>query len=511
MKPRTNPRPVMFAAWLTLAAACGWAADAPKKADPGVRYVYLIRHGTYDRDDKTDDRVGNGLNALGHEQARLIGERLAQLPVKMTALVSSDFSRARDTADDIGCALGMTPARDSLIHECTPATERIDLMRNHTPDEIARCDSNLQAAWAKYMVPSPAADSHDVLVCHGNVIRWFVSRVLALDTQRWSRMDIGNGSLTVIAIRADGSARLVSFSDVGHLPVEKQTWSGRGVGWTNRNTSPRVPLEHYLLVDGGSLHFETAGAGDAVLFLHGGFGDRRMWDDAFNALSDRYHVVRFDLRGYGKSSSPTAPYSPAEDIVHLLDHLQIARAHVVGNSMGGTLALDFALLHPDRVERLVLVACGPSGFPQSAADHRQFDAELQGMRAVWQEASQKGPDRGVELWLAHPMVAVTSRLPATSGRLRTMVEANRGMFSLEHWPVENLKPAAIERLGEVRAPTLVVVGDRDTPMIQAGAAVVVAGVLGAKLVVIAGGDHLPHMVDPGGFHCALREFLAAGP
>jgi serine/threonine-protein phosphatase PGAM5 len=204
-------------------------ADAPPAH---VRYVYLIRHGDYDRNDAADDRTANGLNALGHEQARLIGARLAGLPVKIHSLVSSNYTRARDTAAEIGSILGMPAQEDSLLHECTPNSDRADFMSNHKPDEIAACEANLVAAWARYMQPSPDADTHDVLVCHGNVIRWFVSRALGVDTKRWGAMDIGNGSLTVLAVRADGSTRLVLFSDVGHLPVVKQTWTGRGAGWT---------------------------------------------------------------------------------------------------------------------------------------------------------------------------------------------------------------------------------------------------------------------------------------
>jgi serine/threonine-protein phosphatase PGAM5 len=81
------------------------------------------------------------------------------------------------------------------------------------------------------MVATPHADRHDVLVCHGNVIRWFVSRAVSGDPRHWLSMDIGNGSLTILAVRPDGSVRLVCFSDVGHLPVSKQTWLGRGAGW----------------------------------------------------------------------------------------------------------------------------------------------------------------------------------------------------------------------------------------------------------------------------------------
>lgn len=208
-------------------------AAGPPRPGPGVRYVYLIRHGMYDRDDRVDDRVGNGLNALGREQAQLIGARLAKLPVRMTSLVSSDYTRARETADIMGRALGMTPRRDSLLHECTPSSERVSLMSHHPGEEAGPCDSTLSAAWAKYVRPSPGTDAHDVLVCHGNVIRWFVSRSLGMDTRHWSRMDIANASLTVIAVRADSTTRLVMFSDVGHLPVDQQTWTGTGAGWGN--------------------------------------------------------------------------------------------------------------------------------------------------------------------------------------------------------------------------------------------------------------------------------------
>jgi serine/threonine-protein phosphatase PGAM5 len=243
--------PLSSAMWMLvlaslLCAGAARAADAPRpagapKPPDGVRYLYLVRHGMYDRDDRADDRVGNGLNVLGHEQARRTGEWLAHLPVKMDRLVSSDYTRARQTADDIGNVLGLTPERDSLIHECTPGPRRDDARRDTTmrgadAEEAAACEANLQAAWDKYARPSPQADERDVLVCHGNVIRWLACRALGADTRSWRSMDIANGSITVIAVRADGSTRLVSFSEVGHLPLDEQTWVGRGPGWVPRKT-----------------------------------------------------------------------------------------------------------------------------------------------------------------------------------------------------------------------------------------------------------------------------------
>jgi serine/threonine-protein phosphatase PGAM5 len=190
-----------------------------------------VRHGTYDPDRGPGDPAGPGLNALGHEQAALIGARLAALPVRPAALVASTLRRARETAEDVGRALGMTPALDSLLCECTPTSDRADYMKNHAAADVAACDSSLARAWAAYFVPTPGADRHDVLVCHANVIRWLVSLVVAGDPVRWSAMEIANGSLTIVAVHADGTARLVMFSDVGHLPVAKQTWTGRGAGW----------------------------------------------------------------------------------------------------------------------------------------------------------------------------------------------------------------------------------------------------------------------------------------
>jgi serine/threonine-protein phosphatase PGAM5 len=208
---------------------CAAAAPAPAQ---GVHYIYLIRHGIYDRDTTQDDIIGNGLNALGHEQAALVAQRLAALPVKLNGLVCSDYLRAIETADDMGHVLGLMAVRDSLLHECTPTSDRADLMRDLRPDEIALCETNLKAAFAKYFRATPRADTRDVLVAHGNVIRWLVGRALGMRASYWIHMEIANCSITVIAVRPDGTRRLVAFSDTGHLPPEKQTWTGKGAGWS---------------------------------------------------------------------------------------------------------------------------------------------------------------------------------------------------------------------------------------------------------------------------------------
>jgi serine/threonine-protein phosphatase PGAM5 len=223
-----------LAALTLLPVVANAAPPEPAATGRGIRYLILVRHAIYDRVDSLDDRVGNGLNELGLVQARRVGERLRDLPIRPSLFVSSDFLRARQTALEIGRVLGMTPTLDSLLHECTPTTDREDIMRSERPEDVASCESQLAAAYAKYVRPSSDRDEHDLLVCHGNVIRWLVSRAVGLDPKLWLRMETANASLTVIAVRPDGSTRLIMLNDAGHLPIDEQTWSGHGAGWEPR-------------------------------------------------------------------------------------------------------------------------------------------------------------------------------------------------------------------------------------------------------------------------------------
>ena len=227
-----RPLRLLCALCVATSSLIGQTSAAPSRAATGVHYVYLVRHGTYDRDTTaTDDRVSNGLNALGHEQAKLVGVRLAALGIPFDHLVSSEYLRAKQTADDMAALMKMTPTRDGLLNECTPASVSAGIMRSEKPADVAACDSVRAVSWQRYFVPTPDRDTYDVLVCHGNVIRWTLMRALGADTKHWSDQDIGNCSLSIIAVRPDGSIRLAMYSDVGHIPVDKQTWSGRAGGW----------------------------------------------------------------------------------------------------------------------------------------------------------------------------------------------------------------------------------------------------------------------------------------
>lgn len=206
------------------------SAGAPPTATPtptGIRTLILVRHGAYDEDDTRDPDVGRALTDEGREQARFVAERLASFPVRVDAVHASTMTRARQTAEIIGATLALPPRPSRLIRECTPPTEREDIMAREKPADLAACRDTLELAWARHFVPSPERDSVEVLVCHGNVIRYLTGKALGLDPLRWLRMSLGNCSITTIRVRPDGRCQVLEVGDVGHLPprLQARLWS----------------------------------------------------------------------------------------------------------------------------------------------------------------------------------------------------------------------------------------------------------------------------------------------
>jgi 3-oxoadipate enol-lactonase len=228
-----------------------------------------------------------------------------------------------------------------------------------------------------------------------------------------------------------------------------------------------------------------------------------MWEPQAKAFANQFDMVRPDLRGFGDSELPPVPYSMLADMIALLDYLDIDRAHVVGCSMGGTLAIDFALEHPQRVERLVLVGSGVSGSNLGVADSALF-ADV--------EAADKGGDMEavnraeVRLWVDGP------RRPEGSApaAVRELVLDMNGRALRTDWDSaqnQPLDPPAITRLSEITAPTLVIVGDQDLPHASANADLITSKIAGARTVVIKGAAHLPSLERPEEFNRVLLDFL----
>jgi len=217
LAPRANAQPP---------AAAGALAPATPVAGKGLRTLILVRHGVYDEDDARDAEVGKALLSEGREQARITGARLAAWPTRVDVVHASPMTRARETAEIIAGALpGRSPEPDRDLRECTPPTYRADVLADLEPGEADSCAMQLERTFTRYFRPSPERDSTEVLVCHGNVIRWLTCRALGADPKLWLAMSLANCSLTVIEMKPNGGCRITAVGDRGHLPVALQTWS----------------------------------------------------------------------------------------------------------------------------------------------------------------------------------------------------------------------------------------------------------------------------------------------
>jgi len=253
-------------------------------------------------------------------------------------------------------------------------------------------------------------------------------------------------------------------------------------------------------VNGTRLYYEVQGAGRPVVLVHGGLLDGRMWDDQVPVLAKKYRVIRYDVRGFGRSAEPVGPYLAADDLTALLDQLKIPKATLVGLSLGGRISIDFALLHPERVEALVLLAPGLSGF-QGLGD---------GGKSFWERvaaARTEGPKKAVELWLKDPIMAPAMENPAVAAKIRPIAEANQHVFLQNPLFEMELKPPAIERLGAIRCPTLLLIGDRDVRAIEAIAGILDIHVPNLRKVVIRGSGHMLNMEKPEEVNRLVLEFL----
>ncbi len=229
-------------------------------------------------------------------------------------------------------------------------------------------------------------------------------------------------------------------------------------------------------VPGGYLSAsDSGGDGPALVLLHPGWGDSSIWLPVLDRLPARYRVVRYDTRGFGGSPAPTVPFNQLDDLVAVLDHCGAGRVILVGHSGGGGTALGLALADPDRVRGLLLLAPGVQDYPWPSDDPfgRQF-------AALFAAQDRDGiADLGLRTW------AAAGADPAARTQVRGAADAFFRVGDLER-----PDPPAYSRLGQVHVPTVIVVGDREYPMVARCAADIAARIPGCEQVAAPGADHL---------------------
>ena len=259
-------------------------------------------------------------------------------------------------------------------------------------------------------------------------------------------------------------------------------------------------------IDSAQIYYETAGKGMPLVMIHAGVADSRQWNNEFAFFAQNYQVIRYDMRGYGKSEPVDGEFSHMSDLISLLDTLELHEPLVMmGCSMGGGLAMDFALTQPSRVRALIMVDAGPSGLELNVPTPAKF-AEVE--KAF--EAGELDLVAEIETQIWFDGMDRTSEQVNQAMR-KLVYEMDRKVLSHEVRQLgkrlPNTQTPAFDRLTALDIPVLVIVGAHDTPYMLAAADYMIEKLQSARKVIIEDAAHLPNMDQPHQFQGIVKAFL----
>ncbi len=256
-------------------------------------------------------------------------------------------------------------------------------------------------------------------------------------------------------------------------------------------------------VPGAELYYEVAGEGVPVVLVHGLALDARMWDEQVESLSDVAMLIRYDARGFGRSTrdGPDVTYTHAGDLWHLVDHLGLESVVLVGLSMGGQIVLEATLGAPRRTRALVLLDAVLDGVPWDVESRR-------GMKAIPEGLRSGGIEGAKAAWLQHGFFEPARRKPEVAERLTQMVDDYSGL----HWTQADPHgphPDCLALLPTIEIPTTVVVGELDVPCFIDMADVLAGSIPEASKVVVPDSGHMVNMEAPSVVNALLRDVISA--
>ena len=261
----------------------------------------------------------------------------------------------------------------------------------------------------------------------------------------------------------------------------------------------------YAEVNETRLYYEIAGEGDTVILIHGFSLDVRQWNDQFEFLANQYRVLRYDMRGFGKSMTPTGtPYTHTDDLKALLEYLNIQQAHILGHSFGGRVAIAFALLYPEMTLSLIGADPALEGYEPTNEPSKMVVEEL---NRIWSAGKDAGVEAARELWLQFSPFGAAWKIPPVARRIKEMIQDYSGWHWVNDDTYQPISPPASEQLDKIYPPTLILVGSLNPQLILDACNFMSEKVANAKEVQIPGVSHMLNMEDPNQFNIEVLKFL----
>ena len=266
----------------------------------------------------------------------------------------------------------------------------------------------------------------------------------------------------------------------------------------------------YLKVNDDEIYYEIAGNGPVIVFIHDGLVHSEVWDSQYSFFSQDHRVVRYDRRGYGKSSEATGNFSNKDDLHKLFNHLQIDKACLIAMSSGGRLAIDFTLQYPKKVSSLVLVGAVVGGFPYTQHFFTRGGNLPSGMRNMKQRIAYYIFDDPYEIYRKNKEAKqkvdqFLKKYPQKKHHRPPNKKQPQNSNKDTKSPVPT--KAAYKRLNEIKIPTLILVGEFDIPDVHAHAGAINAGIKNSKREIISNSGHLIPVEQPMIFNNEVKKFL----
>ena len=264
----------------------------------------------------------------------------------------------------------------------------------------------------------------------------------------------------------------------------------------------RTASYEFVAFDDMNIHYQVSGTGPALVMIHGFTFDFRCWEDQFETFVKQNQVLRYDLRGHGKSSHPTIKsYTYHDDLRNLVELLGIGSMCLIGHSLGGSIAINFALKYPEHTSALVLVDPGLGGFDWSGD-------LMSWMESTWNAASESSLEEAREVWLGGAPWKPALENPEVATRVKEMIWDYSGWHWMNEDPHEFPEIPAIQRLGEINCPTLLIIGGRNPSDYHRLADTIENNIADTRRVILPGVGHAPNMEAPGEFNRKVTKFLS---
>ncbi|MBN1185133.1 MAG: alpha/beta hydrolase [Bacteroidales bacterium] len=271
----------------------------------------------------------------------------------------------------------------------------------------------------------------------------------------------------------------------------------------SRANKSQEPKKSYAEVNGTKLYYEIAGNGEPLVLVHGNFGDCRHWDYNYEELAKEFKVIRYDVRGYGKSNSSPKGYEYKDhgDLKALLDYLGIPKVHIAGFSMGSGIVINFALEYPEMCTSLISV--GPWVCGYSPPSINEFSSDFGRIPLI---IEQGGTDAAAEELIEFPIF----KAHVSSQDVKNFITHNAKDYSFLHWIGEGptrIEPNAVNMLDQIKVPTLIMTSEYDINACLEVADLLQEKISGSKLVRIPKATHFMMMDNPEEFNRNVINFI----